>query len=45
MNGSSINAVTTEDWHLSSDGKKIAIHRNDDTPRGKVDAEMVFVKQ
>jgi hypothetical protein len=45
MNGEKFNAVTNEDWRLAGDGKSIVIHRMDDTPRGKIDAEMVFVKQ
>lgn len=37
-------AVTAEDWSLSNDGKTLTIHRTDDTPRGKIDAQMIFVK-
>lgn len=36
--------VTTEDWQLSPDGKTLNIRRADDTPRGKMEAEMVFVR-
>jgi hypothetical protein len=36
--------VTTEDWRLSPDGKTLDIRRADDTPRGKTESEMVFVK-
>lgn len=36
--------VTVEDWELSSDGKTLTIPRTDDTPRGKMQADMVFVK-
>lgn len=37
-------AVTTEDWQLSADGKSLTIHKVDDTPRGKMESDMVFVK-
>jgi hypothetical protein len=30
-----------EDWNLSADGKILTIHRADDTPRGKMEADMV----
>jgi hypothetical protein len=41
---SAFKAVTAEDWRLSADGKTLNIHRADDTPRGKYESEMVFVK-
>ena len=42
--GRAIKAVTTEDWQLSPDAKALTIHRNDDTPRGKTESDMIFVK-
>lgn len=39
-----LKGTTTEDWELSSDGKTLTIHRIDDTPRGKMQFDMVFVK-
>jgi hypothetical protein len=45
MGGSPIEAVTTEDWSLVADGKELRVHRVDDTPRGTIDAQMVFVKR
>ena len=44
MGESAFKGVTTEDWRLSADGKTLNIHRADDTPRGKFESEMVFVK-
>lgn len=37
--------ITVEDWQLSADGKTLTIHREDETPRGKMQADMVFVKE
>jgi hypothetical protein len=36
--------TTIEDWELSADGKTLTIHRADDTPRGKTESDMIFVK-
>ena len=36
--------ITVEDWELSNDGKTLIIHRTDDTSRGKMQFDMVFVK-
>lgn len=44
MGEGAFRAATDEDWHLSPDGKTLNIHRTDDTPRGKTESEMVFVK-
>lgn len=38
------HAVTVEDWKLSADGKTLTIHRKDDTPRGAMEADLVFVR-
>lgn len=35
---------TWEDWALSPDGRTLTIHRVDDTPRGRLEADMVFVR-
>lgn len=45
MNGSSFKGVTTEDWQLSADGKTLTIHKVDEMPRGKVESDMIFVKE
>jgi hypothetical protein len=42
--GRALKAVTTEDWQLSPDAKTLTIHRSDDTPRGKTESDMLFVK-
>lgn len=42
--GRALKAVTVEDWKLSPDAKTLTIHRADDTPRGKTESEMIFVK-
>jgi hypothetical protein len=34
--------ISTELWQLSSDGKTLTVHRNDEMPNGKVDYDMVF---
>lgn len=35
----------TEDWRLGADGKTLNIHRTDESPRGKSQSDMVFVRQ
>jgi hypothetical protein len=45
MRETSFTAVSIEEWKLSGDGKTLNIHRTDETPRGKIDADMIFVKQ
>lgn len=37
--------TTVEIWQLSADGKTLTIYRKDDTPRGKMEGEYVFVKK
>ena len=44
MGAQSMEAVGTEDWSLSPDGKTLTVDRVDDTPRGKMSAKMVFLK-
>ena len=44
MNGEPIKAVTIETWELSADGKTLTVHRADETPRGKMECDMVFVR-
>jgi|GEM_PF-3473923 len=44
MNGEQIKAVTQETWELSADGKTLTVHRADNTPRGKMECDMVFVR-
>lgn len=44
MQGQTIKAATDEDWELSADGQTLTIRRADDTPRGRVQMEMIFVK-
>ncbi|MDB4948365.1 MAG: hypothetical protein JWM27_1014 [Gemmatimonadetes bacterium] len=39
-----VTGVTTEDWHLSPDHATLTVHRVDDGPRGRMEADMVFVK-
>ena len=45
MGESTFKGVTTEEWKLNADGKILTIDRADETPRGKRQAEMVFVKE
>ena len=33
-----------EDWSLSPDGRTLTVHRADDTRRGRMEADMVFVR-
>jgi hypothetical protein len=42
--GRALKLVSTEDRQLSPDAKTLTIHRNDDTPRGKTESDMIFVK-
>ncbi len=44
MGDKTITSRATEDWQLSADGKTLNIHRTDDSPRGKSQSDMVFVK-
>ena len=39
-----LKGTTTEDWELSADGHTLTIHRTDETPQGKMQMVMVFVK-
>lgn len=43
MNGGTVRGLTVEDWKL--EGNRLVVQRVDDTPRGKMEATMVFVKQ
>jgi hypothetical protein len=45
MGETTFKGITVEDWELSADGKTLTIHRADDTPRGKVEMDMIFVKE
>ncbi|HEU0053211.1 MAG TPA: hypothetical protein VFQ39_08530 [Longimicrobium sp.] len=42
--GTTPSFETKEDWSLAEDGRTLTIHRVDDTPRGRMEAEMVFVR-
>jgi hypothetical protein len=42
--GRALKAVTDEDWQLGPGAKTLTIHRSDDTPRGKTESDMLFVK-
>ena len=42
--GDAFKAVTDEDWKLSPDAGTLTIHRADDTPRGKTESDMIFIK-
>lgn len=44
MGGQTIRASTQETWKLSDDGKTLTVHRVDDSPRGQMTADMVFVR-
>jgi hypothetical protein len=44
MGGQQITSHGTEDWQLSEDGKTLNVHRTDESPRGKTQSDMVFVK-
>ena len=45
MNGNSFKGVTVENWQLSADGKTLTIHKIDEMPQGKVESEMIFIKE
>ncbi|HEX8189375.1 MAG TPA: hypothetical protein VF586_13550 [Pyrinomonadaceae bacterium] len=42
--GGSMRLTTVEDWRLGADGKTLNIRRADETPRGKTESDLVFVK-
>jgi hypothetical protein len=44
MGDKTITSRATEDWQLSADGKTLNIHRTDESPRGKNQSDMVFIK-
>jgi hypothetical protein len=44
LSNGSFKGITVESWELSGDGKTLKIHRADDTPRGKLEFDMIFVK-
>jgi hypothetical protein len=44
MGESTFKSITVEDWSLSTDGKTLTINRTDESPRGKMESVMVFVK-
>ena len=39
------NGTTHETWQLTDDGKSLVIHVSRDTPQGKVEYDMLFVRQ
>jgi hypothetical protein len=45
MGGQQITSNDAEDWRLSADGNVLTIRRSTDSPRGKFEYEMVFVRQ
>ncbi|UGQ44612.1 hypothetical protein [Massilia endophytica] len=45
MGGQQITSNDAEDWSLSADGNVLTVRRSTDSPRGKLDYEMVFVRQ
>lgn len=45
INGSNFKGVTTEDWQISDDGKTLRIHKTDEMPQGKMESDMIFVKE
>jgi hypothetical protein len=44
IQGQNFKGISIEDWALSANGKVLTIHRADDTPRGKMEADMLFVR-
>lgn len=44
MGDQTFKGVSVEDWVLSADQKTLTIHRADETPRGKMEADMIFLK-
>ena len=44
MGDQTFKGVSVEDWQLSADKKTLTIHRADETPRGKMEADMIFLK-
>lgn len=45
MGEKTIKGGMLEEWQLSKDGKSILIHLIRDTPQGKIEYDMVFVRQ
>jgi hypothetical protein len=37
-------AASLETWTLAADGKTLTVHRADDTPAGRTESDMVFVR-
>jgi hypothetical protein len=42
MGGPPARAVSTEDWSLGADQRTLTVHRVDEMPRGRIEADMVF---
>lgn len=45
MNGNTLKGVTVENWQLSDDGKTLSIHKIDEMPQGKIESDMIFVRE
>lgn len=45
FNGNEFKATTTDKLSLSGDGKVLTVKRNGESPRGPIDATLVFTKQ
>lgn len=43
--GGSVKGTTNETWSLDAEGKVLTIDRVDDSPRGKSETKMVFVRK
>jgi hypothetical protein len=45
MGGPPMQAVSTEDWTLGTDQRTLTVHRVDEMPRGRLEADMVFRRE
>ena len=43
--GNAVDVTTTETWELADGGKTLKINRASESPRGKMESKMVFVKK
>lgn len=45
MQGNDVTITTTEHWELADGGKTLKVHREQETPRGKRETKLTFVKK
>ena len=45
MQGNDVTITTTEHWELADGGKTLKVHREQESPRGKQESKLTFVKK